>query len=990
MKKVIFFLSFLHVILFSQNNKPHKNILVLHSYNKSMSWVTNIDKAIDDILQPNKNNYILHREYMDTKRIFTKEYLQNLKTLYKNKYKNIKFDLILASDNNAFYFLRKNRNELFGDVPVSFCGVNFFQDSDLKGYINYTGAAEIFNAKKTVDMALRLNPNIKNIYVVNDYLTTGKAWTKTIKEQLKDIDKNIIYMKNSSIEELKAKLKSLDSKDSMVLLGVYFKDKNGKYFTYEKIGKIISQSSNAPVFCLLKFNIGNGVVGGSVIGGYFQGAAMSKIGKKILDGVLVKNIPVQKDGATKFIFDYNALKKYDMDIDKIPKDAIILNKPISYFQEHKVVIVISFIIIITLIFIITILLINIDKRKKLQILLEQSKKEIETINKNLESEVKKRTLELELAKNKAEAATKVKSEFLANMSHEIRTPMNGIIGMTHLALKDNPNNKQKHYLDIINNSAKTLLNIINDILDFSKIEAGKLTIDKIDFKLDELLVNVSNLVKFKAQEKGLEFNINYDDEMPLNLYGDSLRISQVLINLVNNAIKFTSKGYININIENSGDDFTFKVCDSGIGMNEFEQSKLFEAFTQADGSTTRKYGGTGLGLSISKQLVELMGGKIWVESQENKGSTFGFTLKLPKAKNDIKTTHEEFANINTLDGSNILLAEDNKINQEIIIGLLENSGINLDIANNGKEAVDIFTSNKDKYELILMDLQMPIMDGYEATKQIRAISKDIPIIALTANAMKEDIEKTKLSGMQEHLNKPIEVEKLYSTLLKYITKKVNNEKLVVSGDKCSVFSVQFDNIDTQVGLSHMANNEKLYIKILNDFITDYENINFETLNDEKFARTIHTLKGLSANIGANNINKIALEIETTKDKALLPRLYEELNKVISELKEKLNTQHLTPNRKKPLDLEKRDQLFLSLKEFASKRRARQCRAILDEINSYQFTSEDSKLMDKIEKLINKHEYKKVAEMLNIKLALKRADEALYEAKNSGCNTICIA
>jgi len=537
--------------------------------------------------------------------------------------------------------------------------------------------------------------------------------------------------------------------------------------------------------------------------------------------------------------------------------------------------------------------------------------------------------------------------------------MNGIIGMTHLVSETNLDEKQKKYIDTITKSSNALLNIINDILDFSKIEAGKLTIDKIDFRLESLLEDISNIVKFKADEKGLVFTIEYDNDINLKVYGDSLRISQVLINLINNAIKFTNSGYVRISIDNIDDTYNFHIQDSGIGMSKEVQLKLFEAFSQADGTTTRKYGGTGLGLSISKQLVELMGGKIWVESQENKGSIFSFSLTLPQAngkiKEDIKTKKQANTDINTLKNSQILLAEDNKINQEIIIGLLENSGINIDIANNGKEAVDIVTSNPTKYELILMDLQMPIMNGYEATKQIRNINTDIPIIALTANAMKEDIEKTKNAGMNEHLNKPIEVEKLYSTLLKYITKKVSSEKLVVSGENSDI--PKFDSIDTKVGLNHMGNNRQLYLKILKDFKINYEDITLGNSEDEEFARTIHTLKGVSANIGANKINQIALEIEHTKDKSLLPNLYGELDKVISELKEKLNTQHLTPNIKKPLDSKKRDQLFNDLKIALKSKRPKKIIPILEEIKKYQLNSEDKKLFDRIKYYVEAYDFK---------------------------------
>ncbi|MBU1668617.1 response regulator [bacterium] len=395
----------------------------------------------------------------------------------------------------------------------------------------------------------------------------------------------------------------------------------------------------------------------------------------------------------------------------------------------------------------------------------------------LQSKLEKDYEHLHTLKVKAEDTAKLKSEFLANMSHEIRTPMNGIIGMSYLTLQTHLDSKQRDFIEKIDNSAKNLLGIINNILDLSKIEAGKLSLEKIDFKLHEVLNNSVDLVRFKMQEKNIQLYIHYEENLSLLFHGDSLRLSQILNNLLSNAVKFTSKGEIHIFINKVHHNrYQFKIKDTGIGLTKEEQKNLFKSFSQADGSTSRKYGGTGLGLAISKQLVEMMNGKIWVESTYQRGSSFIFEIEMRALLNSLGTKKlptqiqkeeekENQHNIELLEGKRILLAEDNFINQEIIIGLLENSNIKIDIAENGQEAIDLYKQHT--YTLILMDIQMPILDGYDAAKVIRQTDTEIPIIAITASAMKEDVQKTILSGMNDHLNKPIDVNQLYKILLKY-------------------------------------------------------------------------------------------------------------------------------------------------------------------------------------------------------------------------------
>jgi signal transduction histidine kinase/CheY-like chemotaxis protein len=515
--------------------------------------------------------------------------------------------------------------------------------------------------------------------------------------------------------------------------------------------------------------------------------------------------------------------------------------------------------------------------------------------------------ELKNAQESAEAASQAKSEFLANMSHEIRTPMNAILGMLKLLQKTELDARQRSYASNTEGAARSLLGLLNDILDFSKVEAGKMTLDPRPFNLDQMLQDLHIVLSANMEKKDIQVRFDVQPDVPKGLIGDDMRLRQVLTNLGGNAVKFTSQGEVVLSVRKAASEansvtLEFAMRDTGIGIAPDKQEHIFSGFSQAESNTTRSFGGTGLGLSISKRLVNLMGGELKLDSALGKGSTFYFQIRFDlvtvahaREQERLPAPARKSGDSPRLEGMRILVVEDNKINQLVAQGLLSQEGATVTLAENGQLGVSAVAKATPLFDAVLMDLQMPVMDGYTATRAIRQklALKDLPIIAMTANAMASDRAACLEAGMNDHVGKPFELDHLVALLLQHtghiaaspadLPPTVAPAVQLIPADTSSPAELDVDGAQKRMG-----GNTAVFLSILEAFLRDAVLVpdqlaaHFANAQQDDAVRALHTLKGLAATVGATQLAGIAAQLES---RAKLGVSSSEQTAVVTQLRE---------------------------------------------------------------------------------------------------------
>lgn len=833
----------LSLINLSANDKAlaEKRALFIASYHPAFATFDMQVDGLESVLEAHKVN--LDIEFMDSKRLYDKTNIQHFADNLEYKINKLgQYDIIFLADDNALTFANERYETLFKGVPIVFFGVNNIQNAiSYNDKPNITGVVEKVSIKDTVEIGKKLFPSSKTLWSITDNSKTGEAHYKAFLSslsQMETINYKSLSLKDMSFDELYKKINTFDAEKDLILLQIAYKDKNNDYLDIKTTIERIIQNTESPVLDTQVHSMGYGTIGGRLVSHFKQAETAAKIGIQILNGAPCSQFPVIIDSPNVYYFDYNVLEKHKINSSMLPKGSIVLHKPVSILDQYSYIIgIVSTILVSLIILVISQFYVNQQTRKNEQ--------KVRVTNEELEQRVNDRTQDLilankdlETAKFAAETANKAKSTFLANMSHEIRTPMNAILGFSEILHKKIDDPKLKSHISTIHTSGRSLLELINDILDITKVEAGKINIDYTPIDIRQIIFDLQMFFEKKLSDKNLSLSIDIDKNLPKLILLDGIRLRQMLINLIGNAIKFTDKGFIKISCvcsspkESSHLDLSLKIEDSGIGIPEEEQVSIFKAFEQQKVHYSSKLEGTGLGLTITKSLANLMNGDIYLKSEVNKGSIFSIVFKDVEIPDRSKSSPPTEVNSESIEfeEANILIADDIYYNREILQEFLADYKFKFEEAENGEEMLAKAINNKP--DLILLDMKMPIMDGYKASQKLKENPelKDIPVVALTASVMKDE-EKAFMKNCDFFLSKPVGQEVLLNIVkqaLKHKTKasakapEINHTKEVI----CREESIKLVKKSFNESLNEKCENaiNNLVINDISQFCQEYDQL----------------------------------------------------------------------------------------------------------------------------------------------------------------------